>query len=116
METVDRQVTIATGYRTTSVTKRQSGSQYASSSRAGCSVGRENTYDYTIFPRLLRGERYAQVNYAFTIPANARNITWGVTGNSGCCAKGKPQVGLGPRRGPALPSLCEGHQLAVVHG
>lgn len=35
------------------------------------------------------GGRFAAVRYGFALPANARNVTWSVSGERGCCDNGR---------------------------
>jgi len=85
--TAARSVTVASGYRTHTVTKAKTGYSRSSSARTASCYADRDSYDLTTTLDCWGG-RYAQANYNFATPANAYNLSWGVSGSSGCCDGG----------------------------
>jgi hypothetical protein len=80
------QVQVASGHRNVRVTKRADG-WYDSRDRT-----RGNCYAWEASDGNdldCWGSGYAQATYRFRLPANARNVTWGVRGYRECCDTGR---------------------------
>lgn len=81
-------VTVATGHRYSTVTKKVSGASGARAASSGCQISR---YDGVMELDCL-GSGYARATYGFTIPSNATNLSWkapGVYADDDLCCDGK---------------------------
>lgn len=79
---------VATGVRATRVTKAEQGYWWDRSDHSpSCYV---NDYSYDNTTQLdCWGGRFAWVAYNFRLPDGARNVSWSVTGERGCCSDGR---------------------------
>ena len=86
-KSIYRHAVVTSTYRTSTVSKYRSGDVTSSTHRtSSCYVDR---YSYSGELELdCWGGSYATANYRVSVPANAHNVTWSVSGYQGCCDEG----------------------------
>jgi flagellar hook assembly protein FlgD len=84
---VTEKVTVATGWRTKTVTKSRGGYYTSGTSHSSSCYVDFDDYDETTDLDCWGGS-HAQADYGFSIPANAYNLGWSVSGYKGCCSDG----------------------------
>jgi len=83
-----RTITARRAYVTTQHTVRKSGSAATSVSHSSDCYADRDYYDHTLDLDCWGGAS-AVARYSFAIPGNARNVTFNVVGERGCCADGR---------------------------
>jgi len=86
-ETVTRQVRLATGNRTSTVSRRTTGLAVTRTSRSPMCLVEGQDFGRTLALDCWWG-RAAQATYGFSLPSNARHVSWGVSGYQACCFSG----------------------------